>query len=185
MDASDDDNDSRAAPSAAAGAAAFTITTELALSSDISIACWCPTMDLCAVVSADGQLHLHRMDWQLLWAVSPEALVTAVTWRPDGKEIAAGHANGAISILDVETGKCCVMYSLCCFRATSAFKMCMPVGLSVCRCSCMSGQCSACVQLARNCAILSNCFAVERIATSFTNKMYTWCVVQARLYQST
>jgi WD40 repeat protein len=105
MEDSDDGNGSHAAPStAAAGAAAFTITTELALSSDISIACWCPTMDLCAVVSADGQLHLHRMDWQLLWAVSPEALITAVTWRPDGKEIAAGHANGAISILDVETG---------------------------------------------------------------------------------
>ncbi|KAF6264340.1 anaphase-promoting complex, cyclosome, subunit 4-domain-containing protein [Scenedesmus sp. NREL 46B-D3] len=105
MDASDDGDGIHAAPStAAAGVAAFTITTELALSSDIPIACWCPTMDLCAVVSADGQLHLHRMDWQLLWAVSPEALITAVTWRPDGKEIAAGHANGAISILDVETG---------------------------------------------------------------------------------
>jgi anaphase-promoting complex subunit 4 len=108
MEDSDDGNGSHAAPATAAaadGAAAFTITTELALSSDISIACWCPTMDLCAVVSADGQLHLHRMDWQLLWAVSPEALITAVTWRPDGKEIAAGHANGAISILNVETGE--------------------------------------------------------------------------------
>eukprot|EP00882_Tetradesmus_deserticola_P027458 GHRQ01030401.1.p1 GENE.GHRQ01030401.1~~GHRQ01030401.1.p1 ORF type:complete len:159 (-),score=28.72 GHRQ01030401.1:246-722(-) len=104
MEASDDGDGSGSAPSTAASVAAFTITTELALSSDIPIACWCPTMDLCAVVSADGQLHLHRMDWQLLWAVSPEALVTAVTWRPDGKEIAAGHANGAISILDVETG---------------------------------------------------------------------------------
>jgi hypothetical protein len=34
----------------------------------------------------------------------PQALVTAVCWRPDGKQLAAGHANGAISILDVETG---------------------------------------------------------------------------------
>jgi anaphase-promoting complex subunit 4 len=122
MDASDEDNDSHAAPSAAAaGASAFTITTELALSSDISIACWCPTMDLCAVVSADGQLHLHRMDWQLLWAVSPEALVTAVTWRPDGKEIAAGHANGAISILDVETGEAAVI----CTAAAAVRLLCL------------------------------------------------------------
>jgi anaphase-promoting complex subunit 4 len=50
----------------------FTLTKDLALSSDIVLSCWCPTMDLCAVVSNDGQLHLHRMDWQQLWAVSPE-----------------------------------------------------------------------------------------------------------------
>jgi WD40 repeat protein len=129
MDASEEDSDSHAAPSAAAGAAAFTITTELALSSDISIACWCPTMDLCAVVSADGQLHLHRMDWQLLWAVSPETLVTAVTWRPDGKEIAAGHANGAISILDVETGE----HSAAC-TACNASTLPLPS-----RCTCLQG----------------------------------------------
>lgn len=30
--------------------------------------------------------------------------MTALCWRPDGKQLAAGHANGAISILDVETG---------------------------------------------------------------------------------
>jgi hypothetical protein len=31
-------------------------------------------------------------------------LVTALCWRPDGKQLAAGHANGSISILEVETG---------------------------------------------------------------------------------
>jgi anaphase-promoting complex subunit 4 len=53
----------------------FTILKDLPLTSDIELTCWCPTMDLCAVVSKDGQLHLHRMDWQLLWAVSPEVRV--------------------------------------------------------------------------------------------------------------
>lgn len=96
--------DSSETASQAAPASHFTITKELALNCDISIACWCPTMDVCAVVSADGQLHLHRMDWQLLWAVAPEALITAICWRPDGKQLAAGHANGTISILNVETG---------------------------------------------------------------------------------
>jgi hypothetical protein len=66
-------------PSAAAliihSAMSFSLTKELALSSDIVLTCWCPTMDLCAVVSADGQLHLHRMDWQQLWALSPEVCV--------------------------------------------------------------------------------------------------------------
>lgn len=33
-----------------------------------------------------------------------QALVTALCWRPDGKQLAAGHADGSISILDVETG---------------------------------------------------------------------------------
>lgn len=84
--------------------AAFSLTKELALSADISLAVWCPTMDLCAVVSADGQLALHRMDWQQLWVVAPASAVTAVCWRPDGKQIAAGHANGGLSLLDVESG---------------------------------------------------------------------------------
>lgn len=86
------------------GNQSFTINKELSLSSDIKTACWCPTMDLCAVVSTDGQLRLHRMDWQQLWAVAPEALITAICWRPDGKELAVGHINGALSMLDVETG---------------------------------------------------------------------------------
>lgn len=30
--------------------------------------------------------------------------MTALCWRPDGKQLAAGHANGGISILNVETG---------------------------------------------------------------------------------
>lgn len=62
-----------------ATAAAFTLTKDLPLSSDIVLSCWCPTMDLCAVVYSDGQLHLHRMDWQQLWAASPE--VRAVCGR--------------------------------------------------------------------------------------------------------
>lgn len=61
----------------------FSLTKELALSSDIVLTCWCPTMDLCAVVSVDGQLHLHRMDWQQLWALSPEVCL--------GVQAAANH----------------------------------------------------------------------------------------------
>lgn len=50
----------------------FAITKEVPLTSEVLLVSWCPTMDLCVVVSSDGQVHLHRMDWQLLWAISPE-----------------------------------------------------------------------------------------------------------------
>lgn len=105
----DDDVGSAAAHgdagAAAASASCFTQLQEMPLTSEVSICSWCPTMDLCAVVSTDGQLHLHRLNWQLLWAVVPDAQITAVAWRPDGKIFAAGHQDGGISIYDVETGE--------------------------------------------------------------------------------
>jgi anaphase-promoting complex subunit 4 len=126
----------------------FGVTKEVPLTSDIVLQSWCPTSDLCVVATSDGQLCLHRMDWQLLWAISPEvralacaavctaagraaawgastraraamraathapcaptsplqAAVTALCWSPDGKTVALGHASGALSLLDVESG---------------------------------------------------------------------------------
>jgi hypothetical protein len=62
----------------------FTALHEGSLTSSIQAACWCPTMDLIAVVTVDTQLSVHRMNWQRLWSVSLEAPVTALCWRPDG-----------------------------------------------------------------------------------------------------
>jgi hypothetical protein len=52
-------------------------------------AAWCPTMDLLALVTADGQLAVFRLNWHScalkeLWKATPEQHITTVTWRPDG-----------------------------------------------------------------------------------------------------
>ena len=83
----------------------FTQLADKSLTADIKIATWCPTMDLLALATADGQLCLHRLNWQRLWAVSPESAVTSLCWRPDGKVLACGHDDGFISLLNVENGE--------------------------------------------------------------------------------
>lgn len=88
-----------------AGAENFTQLADKSLTADIKIATWCPTMDLLALSTADGQLCLHRLNWQRLWAVSPESPVTSLCWRPDGKVLACGYEDGYISLLDVENGE--------------------------------------------------------------------------------
>lgn len=83
----------------------FTQLADKSLTADIKIATWCPTMDLLALATADGQLCLHRLNWQRLWAISPESTVTSLCWRPDGKVLACGHEDGFISLLNVENGE--------------------------------------------------------------------------------
>jgi hypothetical protein len=73
--------------------------------SEVALSAWCPTMDLCAAVTSDGQLAVHRMNWQRLWSLAPDAPVTALAWRPDGKLLATGHKDGSLSVWDVETGR--------------------------------------------------------------------------------
>lgn len=55
----------------------------------VVLGCWCPTMDLLALVAEDGQLAVHRLEWQKLWVAVPEAPITALCWRPDGEARAA------------------------------------------------------------------------------------------------
>ena len=67
----------------AEGAAAFSQLVDRGLASEGRLAAWCPTMDLLALATADGQLHLHRLNWQRLWWTSPEAPITgAAAWAP-------------------------------------------------------------------------------------------------------
>ena len=46
-----------------------------------------------------------RLNWQRLWAVTPEPPATALCWRPDGMALAVGHQDGTVSILDAENGE--------------------------------------------------------------------------------
>ncbi|GFR42380.1 hypothetical protein Agub_g3066, partial [Astrephomene gubernaculifera] len=80
----------------------FTVLHEKALSQQVVLGCWCPTMDLLALVSDDGQLGVHRLEWQKLWVACPDAPITALCWRPDGKILATGHRHGAVSLYNVE-----------------------------------------------------------------------------------
>lgn len=142
---------------------AFTQLLDKGVSADVCLATWCPTMDLLALASSDGQLCLHRcgaacssqpdvlchcccalqlppalqfgskpihsasaatlslklpcyllqmqqpldcrLNWQRLWAVTPEPPATALCWRPDGMALAVGHQDGTVSILDAENGE--------------------------------------------------------------------------------
>ncbi|EFJ52439.1 hypothetical protein VOLCADRAFT_86521 [Volvox carteri f. nagariensis] len=59
-------------------------------------------MDLLALVSDDGQLGVHRLEWQKLWVACPDTPITALCWRPDGKVLATGHRHGAVSLYNVE-----------------------------------------------------------------------------------
>ena len=59
-----------------AAAQAFTQLLDRGLSAEGSLAAWCPTMDLLALATADGQLHLFRLNWQRLWWQSPDAAIT-------------------------------------------------------------------------------------------------------------
>lgn len=70
--------------------------------SQIKMAEWNPEKDLLAMVTEDSKIILHRFNWQRLWTVSPGKTITSLCWRPDGKAIAVGLEDGAISLHDVE-----------------------------------------------------------------------------------
>eukprot|EP00899_Mesostigma_viride_P024410 jgi/Mesvir1/5153/Mv15295-RA.1 len=64
-------------------------------------------MDLLALYLSDGQLCIYRLNWQRLWIITPERKVVAMCWSPDGRRLACGHADGVVSILDIEQGETC------------------------------------------------------------------------------
>ncbi|KAL4428023.1 hypothetical protein ABPG75_002112 [Micractinium tetrahymenae] len=69
-----------------------------------ALAAWNPTMDLLAL-ALEGQLAVHRLNWQRLWWASPDAPVTALEWRPDGKQLAVGLEDGSVLLLNTEDGE--------------------------------------------------------------------------------
>ncbi|EKU20098.1 anaphase promoting complex subunit 4, partial [Nannochloropsis gaditana CCMP526] len=70
-----------------------------------------PKMDLIALLRTDGSVVVLRtISWQRLntlpaATLQDEKRVTAMSWSPDGNVLALGHAQGAISFLDVEKGE--------------------------------------------------------------------------------
>lgn len=94
----------------------FTLLVERGVAAEVALAAWCPAMDLLALASTDGQLSVHRLNWQRLWSSTPESisgrssgfvsgsLITALTWSPDGKLLAVGGADGGVALLCAEDG---------------------------------------------------------------------------------
>ncbi|KAF9084602.1 Anaphase-promoting complex subunit 4 [Mortierella sp. AD031] len=92
---------------------------------------WCPAADLIALVNYDNKLELYRLSWRLHWSVSVKAPaaacqnlptgnhrvvlqqqqvgtapaeVVSLAWRPDGKAIAVGLADGGVNMYDYQDG---------------------------------------------------------------------------------
>ncbi|GAB4814517.1 hypothetical protein N2152v2_001563 [Parachlorella kessleri] len=100
----------------------FTALLDRGISAEVQLATWCPSMDLLALVTVDGQLHVHRLNWQRLWWTAPEAPITgkreALAWHPDGKQLAAGLEDGTLLLLNTEDGE--VLRSSQLLKGTSA-----------------------------------------------------------------
>lgn len=68
---------------------------------------WSPKMDLLALVSAEGEVWLHRLSWKRVWCVpASEGKAVQIAWRPDGKLLCVGHQDGTIKLFDVENAEC-------------------------------------------------------------------------------
>ena len=61
---------------------------------------WSPKMDIIAVGLFNGDVSLHRLNWQKIWTVAPpnheECFCEAIVWRPDGKVLAVGYSTGEV-----------------------------------------------------------------------------------------
>ena len=73
---------------------------------DARTVAWCPNMDLLALVGNDGGLTiLSSFEGKKLVSKSPADMgsgATCAAWSPDGKTLALGHVDGALSFFDLE-----------------------------------------------------------------------------------
>ncbi|KAH9305044.1 hypothetical protein KI387_009448, partial [Taxus chinensis] len=86
-------------------AQSFNLFQDKLVPSQVEKAEWHPDKDLLAMITEEGKVVLHRLNWDKLWTISPEQRVTSICWRPDGKVLAIGHIDGTISLHDAENGK--------------------------------------------------------------------------------
>ncbi|KAJ3332603.1 Anaphase-promoting complex subunit 4 [Blyttiomyces sp. JEL0837] len=64
---------------------------------------WCPGRDLLALYFANREFQVCRVNWQKVWGLHAVD-ITGLAWRPDGKWLAIGLADGRLHIHDVDTG---------------------------------------------------------------------------------
>ncbi|XP_065070457.1 anaphase-promoting complex subunit 4-like [Rhopilema esculentum] len=78
-------------------------------SKEIKCMQWSPKSDLIAIITAEGEVRLHRLYWAKVWSYSEKGCTfSALTWKPDGKVLAVGDESGSVRLLEVEN--CSVMH---------------------------------------------------------------------------
>ncbi|XP_050526477.1 anaphase-promoting complex subunit 4 [Daktulosphaira vitifoliae] len=66
---------------------------------------WSNKMDLLAIAKEHGEVSLHRLTWQRVWSLAApgeKILVTAMAWRPDGKQLAIAYDSCDLLLLNIE-----------------------------------------------------------------------------------
>lgn len=76
-------------------------------SAEINLLKWSPKMDLIALITAEGEVLLHRLSWKKVWSIpATEGKALQMAWRPDGKLLSVGYKDGTIKLFDVENAEC-------------------------------------------------------------------------------
>ncbi|KNC49559.1 uncharacterized protein AMSG_05595 [Thecamonas trahens ATCC 50062] len=83
---------------------AFSLIETKRVAGGLVSAAWCPTMDVLAVASEDGELWLHRLSWLRLLSMAHSAPVTVLGWAPSGTQLAVAGSDGSLLVLDIERG---------------------------------------------------------------------------------
>ncbi|KAJ8317106.1 hypothetical protein KUTeg_005010 [Tegillarca granosa] len=92
---------------------AFRQMDEKHVSVEVELMLWSPKFDLVALSNVQGEVVLHRLSWQKVWSVpapAEDVKATALSWRPDGKVLAAGYSCGKIHLYDIENAQ--ILHSL-------------------------------------------------------------------------
>ncbi|KAI8058243.1 anaphase-promoting complex, cyclosome, subunit 4-domain-containing protein [Syncephalis plumigaleata] len=86
----------------------FHLYSERSLADPVQLASWCPTMDILAIAHSRGDLTVSRISWSRAWTLPAESnssQITCINWRPDGRLLAVGYADGSVKLLHSFDGK--------------------------------------------------------------------------------
>lgn len=85
----------------------FKLLSERFVSQEVSLMEWSPRMDLIALGMVTGEVSLYRLSWMRVWSMDARRGDTpkAFAWRPDGKALAVGWSDGAVSLHEIEDAK--------------------------------------------------------------------------------
>ncbi|XP_015905516.1 anaphase-promoting complex subunit 4 [Parasteatoda tepidariorum] len=102
------------------------------VSAEISLMEWNPMLDLIALATISGEVIVHRLSWQKVWSIPSSStkektvLVTALSWRPDGKILAYAYDTGTITLCDVENSEAVHVLEVQCVVTSLNWIECAP-----------------------------------------------------------